>query len=456
MEPSGFNDSTPITDPRQLHDYFTTSCKPKSDWTISTAHEKFPFRLSTQAPVGYDTPKGIRDLFQVLKIFGWREILEGDNIVGLKRGFASITCGPGCQVAMSGAQVKNLHETAAEIDQHFQELKEVAQLLDLGFLGLGCHPTARNEELPRAPLAVHRIICAAMPLQGKSGLDMMLRTCGIRVTLDYTDEADMIRKMRVATALQPVATALFAASPFTEGKPNGFQSCRMQLWQDTDSARCGFLPFVFAENFGFARYIAYALDAPMYYVLRDGKYHDATGQSFGDFMTGKLPALPGATPTIADWHNHLTCLFPDVRLNQNLEMRGADCGTAESILALPCFWTGLLYDDAACQAALNLVQNWTLEEHVALRRDVPQQGLRLSFRGAPLCDIAHKALRLAQHGLRRRAIRLHGGADETRYLDGLFMITESGDSYADALRMRLENNWQGNILGVFADARLQA
>ncbi len=454
MDPSGFNDPTPITDRRQLVDYFMAGCKSKSDWAIGTAHEKFPFRLSTLKPVQYDEAKGIRDLLQVLKIFGWREIMEGENVVGLKRGFASITLGPGGQVAMSGAQVQNLHETAAEIDQHFDELKEVSKLLDIGFLGLGTHPTATVADLGRSPQALHAIICAAMPQQGKSGLDMMLRTCGIRVTLDYADEADMIRKMRVATALQPVATALFAASPFTEGKPNFYQSHRMQLWQDTDPARCGFLPFVFADDFGFARYVDYALDAPMYYVLRDGKYIDATGQSFRDFMAGKLPALPGTTPTVADWHNHLTCLFPDVRLNQNLELRGADCGTAESILALPCFWTGILYDSTACDASWNLVQNWSLDEHAALRRDVPQQGLKLQFKGGPLCDIAHEALRLAQQGLRRRAVRLHGGADETRYLDGLFMITESGNSYADELLMRLEHQWQGDITRVFIDGRL--
>ena len=449
-----FNDPTPITDRQQLVGYFMAGNKTISDWQITTTHQKFPFRLSTLKPVGYADPKGIRDLLQVLKIFGWQEILEEAQITGLRRAFARITLGAGGQVSLAGAPVRNLHETAAEIDQHLDELKEVSKLLDIGFLGLGFHPTAKIEELEGPPSARDTLIRNAMLKSGTSGQDLLQRTCGTEVGLDYADEADMVHKMRVATALQPIATALFAASPFTEGKPNGYQSTRMQVTQGADPARCGFLPFVFAPDFGFARYVEYALDLPMYFVVRDGKYIDASGQSFRAFMAGKLPALPDSLPTINDWHNHLTTLFPDVRLLQNLEMRGADCGTAESILALPCFWTGILYDATACAAAWELVQDWSIADHAALRRDVPRQGLKLDFRGSPLCTIAHAALRLAQQGLRRRAVRLHGGADETRYLDGLFMITESGNSYADELMMRLEHQWQGDITRIFVDAHL--
>jgi glutamate--cysteine ligase len=454
MSTIGFNDPTPITTRQQLCDYFLAGCKAKGDWLIGTEHEKFPFRLSTRKPVSYDEPSGIRDLLQVLKIFGWKELSENGNVIGLKRGFASIALEPGGQVELSGAPVSNLHETAAEIDQHLEELKEVARLLDIGFLGIGFHPAARREDLGWMPKGRYAIMRDYMPKVGTLGHDMMLRTCTTQVNLDYADEADMIRKMRVAMALQPVATALFAASPFTEGKPNGFQSYRMHIWQDTDAARSGALPFVFAPDFGFERYIDYALDVPMYFVMREGQYIDASGQSFRDFMAGKLPALPGALPTLTDWHNHLTTLFPDVRLKQYIEMRGADCGTAELILALPSYWTGILYDPIACDTAWELVKDWTAEEHAILKHDVPRHGLHTVFRGQPLCAIAHETVRLAQQGLRRRAVRLHGGADETRYLDGLFMITEAGSSYADELLMRLEHQWEGDMARIFTDCRL--
>lgn len=449
-----YDDATPITDQRQLAEYFTAGCKAKPDWMIGTEHEKFPFRLSTLQPVGYDDSKGIRDLLQMLKIFGWKEVMEDGNIIGLQRYASRISLEPGGQVELSGAPFGNLHETAAEIDRHLEELREVAGLLDMGFLGLGFHPAAARKAISWMPKARYRIMREYMPKRGNLGLDMMLRTCTTQVNLDYADESDMVLKMRVAMALQPVVTALFAASPFTESKPNGYQSWRMHIWQDTDPDRCGMLPFVFEDGFSFERYADYALDVPMYFVARGNRLIDASGQSFRDFMAGRLPALPGEIPVLADWHNHLTTLFPDVRLKQYLEMRGADCGTAEAILALPSFWTGILYDSTACDAVWQLVKDWTMEERLFLHREAPKSGLKLDFRGRPLCAVAHEAVRLAQQGLRRRAKRLHGGADETRYLDGLFMVTESGNSYADELMMRLQHQWEGDINQVFKDCRL--
>lgn len=454
MSLSHLDDLTPITGKTQLMDYFARGAKKKSDWLIGTEHEKFPFRLSDLRPVSYDEPKGIKDLLQVLRIFGWKEIKEGGVAVAMERGGASITLEPGGQLELAGRAVTNLHETAAEIDQHLEELQEVSRLLDIGFLGIGAHPTAGRDELPWMPKQRYTIMRDYLPKRGGMALDMMLRTCTVQVNLDYADEADMVQKMRVALALQPVVTALFAASPFTDGAVNGYQSWRMQVWQETDPDRCGTLPFAFEEGFGFERYVDYALDAPMFFVRRDGRYIDAAGQSFRDFMAGKLPALPGETPTLYDWENHLGVIYPDVRLRQYLEMRGADCGRAEAILALPSLWTGLLYDDTVRDDAWDMVKGWTAEEHAALHRDVPRYGLKLPFRDGTVCDLAHKAVQMAQIGLRRRANRLHGGADETRYLDGLFMITESGNSYADDLLMRMEHQWQGNILKVFEDCRL--
>lgn len=448
------SDSPHLTHEEQLVAYFAAGAKPKTAWKIGTEHEKFPFRLSSLRPVSYDEPKGINDLLQVLKVFGWQNIMEGENVIGMQRGGANISLEPGGQFELSGRPVSNLHETAAEIDQHLEELREIERLLDIGFLGLGFHPTATRDALPWMPKQRYNFMRLYLPQRGQHGLDMMQRTCTTQVNLDYADEADMVMKMRLATALQPIATALFAASPFAEGKNTCYQSWRMTMWQDTDPDRCGYLPFVFAEDFGYARYAAYALDVPMFFVKRDGKLIDAAGQSFRDFMAGRLPALPGAYPTADDWALHLSTLFPDVRLKQYLELRGADCGNAESILALPSFWTGLLYDETARNAAWAMVADWTDAERRHLHESVPRQGLHLPFRDGKVLDIAHKAVTLAQQGLRRRAIRLHGGADETRYLDGLFMITESGVSYADELVARLEHKWEGKIEPIFTDCRL--
>jgi glutamate--cysteine ligase len=447
-------DDQPLTSRNQLLEYFTAGAKPKAQWRIGTEHEKFPFRLSTLQPVSYAEPKGIKDLLQVLKIFGWRDVLANDTLIGLERAGVSISLEPGGQVELSGRPVPDLHETAAEIDQHFEELEEVARLLDIGFLGLGFHPTATAAALPWMPKTRFAIMRDYLPQQGTHGLDMMQRTCTVQVNLDYADEADMIQKMRLATALQPIATALFAASPFVEGADTGYQSWRMRVWQDVDPARCGAPWLVFADDFGFERYVDYALRVPMLTLQRHGQTLNAAGLSFQDFMAGTCAALPGERPTVADWHDHLGSLYPDVRLKHYMELRGADCGNREAILALPSFWTGLLYDETARAAAWELVQDWSLTERQALHANVPQHGLALPFRGGTVNDIAHRVVILAQQGLRRRAKRLHGGADETRYLDGLLMITESGTSYASDLTGRLQHQWHGDMQQVYQACRL--
>ncbi|MBI1273124.1 MAG: glutamate--cysteine ligase [Alphaproteobacteria bacterium] len=444
----------PVTDRRQLTAYIADGCKPKAEWRIGTEHEKFVFNTATFAPTGYDGPAGIRALMLGMKAFGWQEVFEGKNLVAMKRGQTTISPEPGGQFELAGAPLANLHETAAEIDQHFTEARQAAAELGLGFLGLGFHPTAKREDIPWIPKGHYAIMRKYMPSVGTLGHDMMQQTCTTQVNLDYADEADMVLKMRVATALQPIATALFAASPFTEGQPNGYASYRMHIWQDTDAARCGMPEFVFEDGFGFERYADYALSVPMYYVRRGGGFIDASGQSFADFMAGKLPALPGETPYIGDWLNHLGVLYPDVRLKSFMEMRGADAGTVESILALPSFWTGIMYDSIALDAAWQLIKVWSAEDRAALHRDVPKRGLKTPVAGKTAAWYANEAVKLAQQGLRRRAVRLHGMADETRYLDRLFMITEGEMSYADDLLMRFEHFWKGDISKVFEDCRL--
>jgi glutamate--cysteine ligase len=444
----------PITDRSQLVGYFVRAEKVRSGWLIGCEHEKFPYRLSTLKPVSYDEANGLRDFLNGMRDFGWQPVMEGENIIGLSRGRTAISFEPGGQVELAGAPLTNLHETSAENDQHLMEVSKIAEKMDLGFLGIGFHPTAKREEIQWVPKGRYKIMREYMPKRGKLGLDMMLRTCTVQVNLDYADETDMVKKYRVALALQPIATALFASSPFTEGKPNGYTSYRMHIWTDTDNDRSGPIPFVFEDGFGYERYIDYALDVPMYFVYRDGHYRDCSGQSFRDFMDGRLPALPGELPTINDWANHLTTLFPDVRLKKVLEMRGADMGSRELALALPSFWVGLLYDVSALDAAWDLVKGWKEEDRLRLNEEVPRLGFKAEVQGRKVRDIAHEAIILAQQGLRRRAIRLHGGADETRYLDILLNFTESGQCRADQLFMQYQQNKKFSMQYVFDTCRL--
>jgi glutamate--cysteine ligase len=446
--------SEPIETRAQLVDYFAHAAKPKSEWLIGCEHEKFPFRLATLKPAGYGEPQGLRDLYNGLREFGWQPIMEGENLIGLTRGKAAISFEPGGQVELAGSPLRNLHDIEAETAQHLAEAGGVAQLLGIGFLGIGFHPAARREDISWVPKQRYAIMRNYMPKKGKLGLDMMLRTCTVQVNLDFSDEADMKRKMRRGLALQPLATALFASSPFTEGKPNGLNSARMNCWLDTDPDRSGALPFVFEEGFGYERYTDYALDVPMYFVYRDGKYIDGAGQSFRDFMEGKLPALPGAKPTMTDWANHLTTLFPDVRLKKIVEMRGADAGPADMLQALPAFWTGLLYDADACGAAWDLVKGWTAEDRARMHDDVPKLGLATPAGKLSLLDLARGVLPIAQQGLRRRAEKLPDGTDEARYLDPLFAIAESGRNRADRL-LAAAKRADFRIESLFESERLQ-
>lgn len=448
MAGSDSND-TPIENRQQLIDYLASGCKPKSEWRIGTEHEKFGFRLSNHAPIPYEGPNGIRAMLEGLRQFGWQPIMEGENIIGLSQDGASITLEPGGQFELSGAPLETLHATCSEVNGHLAQVKQVAGDLDIGFLGLGFSPLWTRAETPMMPKGRYEIMTRYMPKRGTLGLDMMYRSCTVQVNLDFASEADMARKFRVGLALQPIATALFANSPFTEGKPNGYLSFRSHVWTDTDPDRSGMLPFVFDEDFGFERYVEYALDVPMYFVQREGTYHDAAGQSFRDFLNGRLPALPGEKPTIEDWTNHLTTIFPEVRIKKFAEMRGADGGPWRRLCALPALWVGLLYDQSALDAAWDLVKDWQAEERQALRDNVTKTALHTEFRGHPLRDIANEVLAIAREGLKSRAALDRSGKDEQHFLDVLHEIAASGQCPAEELLNNYQTRWNGNIHPIF-------
>ena len=426
--------------------------KPSERWRIGTEHEKLVFDRADHHAPSYDEPGGIRDLLMAMKDFGWSEVEEGGKVIALSGSDGAISLEPAGQLELSGAPLENLHQTCAETNRHLDQVKAIGARTGKGFLGLGMWPDKTREALPIMPKGRYAIMLRHMPRVGSMGLDMMLRTCTIQVNLDYGSEADMVQKFRTSLALQPLATALFANSPFTEGKPNGFLSYRSHIWSDTDPARTGMLPFVFEDGFGYDRYVEYMLDVPMYFVFRDGKYIDAAGQSFRDFLKGQLPALPGEFPTESDWQDHLSTAFPEVRLKSFLEMRGADGGPWNRICALPAFWVGLLYDQGALDAAWDLVKGWDMAGREALRSAVPKLGLDAPLPGGgTLRNIAAEVLAIARSGLNARA-RLNGiGDNESGFLSPLDEIVASGKVPAQRLLDKYHGEWGGDLSRVYEE-----
>ncbi len=438
----------------QLIASFARGEKPPERWRIGTEHEKFVYATSDHHAPSYDEPGGIRDLLMALTEFGWEPVMEGGKVIALNGSDGSVSLEPAGQFELSGAPLDNLHQTCAETGRHLEQVLKVGERFNIGFLGLGMWPDKTRAELPIMPKGRYAIMLRHMPRVGSMGLDMMLRTCTIQVNLDYQSEADMVKKFRVGLALQPLATALFANSPFTEGKPNGMLSYRSHIWSDTDPARTGMLPFVFEDGFGYERYADYALDVPMYFVYRDGKYIDAAGLSFRDFLKGALSVLPGELPTMDDWNDHLSTAFPEVRLKSFLEMRGADGGPWNRICALPAFWVGLLYDQNALDAAWDLVKNWSMDERELLRSSVPKLALDAPLPGGgTLRDIAEQVLDISHAGLSARARLDAGGSNETGFLDPLREIVRSGKVPAQLLLDRYHGAWGGDVSRIYEEMR---
>lgn len=442
----------PIESRDDLLATFASGEKPRERWRIGTEHEKFVYRRDDYRAPSYEEPGGIRDLLNALTEFGWHPVEENGKVIALAGADGTISLEPAGQLELSGAPLENLHQTCAEAGRHLAQVKEVGDKLGLGFLGLGMWPDKARSDLPVMPKGRYKIMLSYMPKVGSLGLDMMLRTCTIQVNLDYSSEADMAAKFRVGLALQPLATALFACSPFTEGKLNGFRSFRSHIWSDTDPDRTGMLPFVFEDGFGYDRYLDYALDVPMYFVYRDGRYIDVAGRSFRDFMAGRLAELPGELPRRSDFTDHLSTIFPEVRLKNYLEMRGADGGKWARICALPALWVGLLYDDAALAAAWDEVKHWTIEGRQALRDAVPREGLQARTPdGETLQVLGRRILAIAEQGLVARGHLNGAGDSESGYLDPLREILASGEAPADRLIRRYRDEWDGSLCPIYAE-----
>jgi glutamate--cysteine ligase len=444
----------PIERHEQLAEYMAEGIKPREDWRIGTEHEKFGYCKDTLKPLPYDGERSIKAVLEGLRDkHGWDPVLEGGNIIGLTKDGANVSLEPGGALELSGAPLETIHQTCDEVNEHLKDVKDIADRIGVGFIGLGAAPIWSHEEMPLMPKGRYKLMDAYMGKVGTSGRMMMRRTCTVQVNLDFGSEADMVQKMRVAIALQPVATALFANSPFFEGKPNGHKSWRSRIWRHMDDARTGMVPFVFEEGFGFERWVQYALDVPMYFVYRDGKYIDALGMSFRDFMQGKLPALPGETPTLSDWADHLTTAFPEARVKKYIEMRGADGGPWRRLCALPGLWVGLTYDQTALDAAWDLVKGWDAETREALRVEASVHGLQAEVGGIKMHDLARQVIDIAETGLKNRAMPGAGGLvpDETHFLNALKDSVQTGKVPADELLEVYKGEWGGDLTRIYGN-----
>ncbi|AUM73137.1 glutamate--cysteine ligase [Paracoccus jeotgali] len=444
----------PIERREQLAEYIASGEKPREDWRIGTEHEKFGYCRDNLLPLPYDGPRSVKAVLEGLQQrFGWQPVLEQDKIIGLQRGDANVSLEPGGQLELSGAPLETIHQTCDEVNQHLAEVKQVADEIGVGFIGLGAAPIWSEEQMPMMPKGRYALMTPYMRQVGTLGTQMMYRTCTVQVNLDFASEADMVRKLRASLALQPVATALFANSPFLDGKPNGMKSWRAHIWQNLDDARTGMLPFVFDEGFGYEAWVDYVLDVPMYFVYRDGNYINALGQSFRDFMNGRLPALPGEVPTLSDWADHMTTVFPEARVKKYLEMRGADGGPWRRLCALPALWVGLLYDETSLDAALDLVKNLDAETREGLRRAAARDGLQGQAGGVRLHDLAREAVAIAEAGLKARARPGSGGLvpDETHFLNALKESVETGRTPADELLDHYHGDWHEDLTRIYAE-----
>ena len=431
--------------------HLSQGCRPRENWRIGTEHEKFVYDLKTRKPLAYATAPGIRQLLTGMQRFGWQPVLEGANIIGLTQNGASLSLEPGGQFELSGAALKTVHETCAEVAQHQEQVREVAGEIGAGVLGFGFAPSWSLAETHMMPKGRYEIMRRYMPRVGGYGLDMMLRTCTVQVNLDFESEADMVKKFRVGLALQPITTALFANSPFREGRPSGFLSYRAQVWTDVDNARAGMLPWVFEPGMSFERYVDYALDVPMYFVYRDGKYIDVAGKSFRDFLARKIPEVAHLTPMMSDWADHLTTIFPEVRLKSFLEMRGTDGGAWRRICGMPALWVGIYYDSEALDAAWDMVKDWTAEERQALRDMVPKQAFNAPFRDTNVRELVRRMLEISAAGLRRRAALDGGGMSEEGFLNPLRELVDRGYTRAEEMLRLYHGEWNHDLTPLFSE-----
>ena len=376
---------------------------PRADWRVGTEHEKIGIYADTRERVPYEGKRGIGALLgRIAKADGWDPVTEAGNVIALLKDSASITLEPGGQLELSGAPLVTAAQTCSEFNRHVDLVKRESRDFGIEWLALGIDPFHSVDATPRMPKARYGIMRDYLPTRGTSGLLMMHSTATVQANYDYADESDMVAKMQMALACSPITSALFANSPISEGRANGYISKRVEIWRDVDPDRCGILPFVFRDDFGYRDYIEWVLDVPMFFVVRDHRYLPAKGMTFRDFLRSGFDGVPAMR---ADWNLHLTTVFPEVRLKRYIEVRGADCVPRESICAYPTLWKGLLYDDDACTAAWDLVRGWTAEDRNEALSTAARHGLSGRVGNRAMRDLAQELVEISASGLRAIAQR---------------------------------------------------
>jgi glutamate--cysteine ligase len=437
------NLDAPVASVEELVDFLRRWEKPRDRWRVGTEHEKIGLYEADHAPVPYETERGIGTLLErIAEVDGWGRITEGPNVIALEKDGASITLEPGGQFELSGAPLRTIHETCDEFHRHLDLMKRVSEPLGIVWLGLGMHPIHGVDRIPRMPKERYAIMQSYLPKRGALALDMMFTTATVQANYDFADEADMVAKMRAAMGLTPIVSAMFANSSLSGGKANGFVSRRLHVWQQVDPDRCGLLPLVFEPDFGYRRYVEWALDVPMFFVVRDGEHRPAKGMRFRTFLR---EGGAGTRATLSDFDRHLTTLFPDVRLKHIIEVRGADAVPPGLTCSLPALWKGLLYDDEALAAAWHLVRHSSQEEREVAREDAARRGLGASFAGRSMLDLARELTAIAREGLRRIRHAGRRDPDETPFLDPILDQLESGASPGQVVLDRWEGEWGRSV-----------
>ncbi len=447
-EPAG---AAPVESVEELVAHLRSGEKPRERWRVGTEHEKIGLYEDTHAPVPYEGERGIGALLRrVAAEDGWNPLVEGPHVIGLEKAGASITLEPGGQMELSGAPLRTIHETCDEFHAHLSLMKRVCEPMRIVFLGLGIHPLHGVERIPVMPKARYRIMRRYLPTRGSLALEMMFATATVQANFDYSDEADMVAKMRAALGVSPIVSALFANSSVSEGKANGFITRRLHIWTHTDPDRCGMLPFAFEQGFGYREYVEWALDVPMFFIVRNGAYQPAHETTFRRFLQ---QGFRGERPTLADFDRHLTTLFPDVRLKRIIEVRGADAVPPGLTCSLPALWKGLLYDPEALKQAAALVSGYDAETREAARSDVARRGLSARYGGEPVLELARQLAAISREGLARLAHAGRRDRDETGFLDPVFAQLELAASPGSLVVERWEGEWARSVERLIEYAR---
>jgi len=442
-----------VINKNELIGYFFDGVKSKNNLKIGVEHEKFILNKESLKPISYYENNGIKNILEKLTTLGWEPLYDDNKntIIAVKKGKQAITLEPGGQIELSGAPLDNIHETCEETTNHLKELKKLGNEFNFILLGIGVEPNLKLDDFPWMPKQRYKIMRKYMEQVGTLGHHMMKRTCTNQVNIDYSSEEDMINKIRLILNLESIATAIFSNSPFDQGNVSKYRSLRSHFWHHTDPNRTGLLPFVFDKDFNFEKYTDYALNIPMYFIRREHKYINMTQYTFKDYLEGKCTKV-NYEATLDDWEDHLTTLFPQVRLKHYLEIRSMDACNWDLICSQPAFWIGILYDDEILDKIKQITEDWKGEDRQYLNKRVPEDGLKTEFKKRKLIDFAQEFFELSKKGLsKRNQLSKNGEFDESIHMKDLENNLTDGCSPADCLITKFNTTWEKSVLPIYKE-----